>query len=296
MDDLPLAPLKALKASPSSSAHWVAEAQAAIQRGVASARVDPKEPVAQGGVAEAAPTRSDGAIVPFVAEAPGASGAEAKEAPTPMTTETAVSVVGVSASVEATMTEAGAPETTEAVIAEAGAPEVTAAVVMAARSSVQEAKMQAAEASAVPLAQGPPLLRESAREAEVYPISSDDTSRAREVVGAEETNAVEQPTPLLDEGSLALVRVRPEPQLGSEASRAAEASRVEAQRLEEKAKAYQAETRRWELKAKESEAEIIRATEASSTVQTVLKTEIGEHEALKCAALFTYEALEVEGV
>ena len=51
--------------------------------------------------------------------------------------------------------------------------------------------MQAAEASVVPLVQGPPLLRESAREMEVYPISSDDTSRAREVVDAEETGAVE---------------------------------------------------------------------------------------------------------
>ena len=109
------------------------------------------------------------------------------------------------------MTEARAPETAEAVIAEAGAPEVTTAVVMAARPSVQEAEMQAAEASAVPLAQGPPLLRESARETEVYPISSDDTSRAWEVVDAEETDAVERPAPLLDEGNSALVRVRPEP-------------------------------------------------------------------------------------
>ena len=55
------------------------------------------------------------------------------------------------------------------------------------------------------------MLREHAREAEVYPISSDDTSRAREVVDAEETGAVEQPAPILDEGSSALVRVRPEP-------------------------------------------------------------------------------------
>ena len=39
-------------------------------------------------------------------------------------------------------------------------------------------------------------------------------------------------------------------ELGSEASRAAEASRVEAQRLKEKAEACQAETRRWEQKAK----------------------------------------------
>ena len=63
----------------------------------------------------------------------------------------------------------------------------------------------------MPLAQGTPLLRESAREVEVYPISSDDTSRAWEVVDAEETDAVEQPAPLLDEGGSALVRVRPEP-------------------------------------------------------------------------------------
>jgi len=82
------------------------------------------------------------------------------------------------------------------VTAEAVAPEVTTAVVAVARPSVQEAEMSTAEASAVPLAQGPPLLRESARETEVHPISSDDTSRALEVVGAEETNAVEQPAPL----------------------------------------------------------------------------------------------------
>ncbi|XP_066311333.1 uncharacterized protein [Miscanthus floridulus] len=211
-DVMEVAPgVSALKASPGSSAHWVAEAQAAIQCGAASARVDPKGPVTHGGVAEAAPTQSDGAVVPFVAEAPGASEAEAMEATAPMTAETAVATVGVSASAEDTMAEAGAPETAEAVIAEAGAPEVTEAVVMAARPSVQEAETQAAEASAVPLAQGPPLLRESARETEVYPISSDDTSRAREVVDAEETDAVEQPAPLLDKGGSTLVRVRPEP-------------------------------------------------------------------------------------
>ena len=71
--------------------------------------------------------------------------------------------------------------------------------------------MKAVEALKAPLLQGPSLLRERAWETEVYPISSDDTSRAREVVDAEETDAVEQPAPLLDEGSSALVRVRPEP-------------------------------------------------------------------------------------
>ena len=133
------------------------------------------------------------------------------KATAPTTTETAVAAVGVSASAEATMAEARAPETAKAVIAEAGAPEVTKTVMMAARPSVQEAEMQAAEASVVPLVQGPPLLRESAREAEVYPISSDDTSRAREVVDTEDAGAVEQPAPILDEGSSALVRVQPEP-------------------------------------------------------------------------------------
>ena len=178
MDELPLAPLNSLKASPDSSAHWVAEAQAAIQRGTALARADPKEPAAQGGAGEATPTQtregvllpregeaheSDGAGVPLVAEAPGVSGAEAMEARASKTAETAVAAVGVSTSSEATMAEAGAPETTKA-------------VVMAARPSVQEAEMKAVEALEAPLLQGPPLLRERTRETEVYPISSDDTS------------------------------------------------------------------------------------------------------------------------
>ncbi|XP_066312558.1 uncharacterized protein [Miscanthus floridulus] len=240
------------------------------------------------------------------------------------------------------MAEAEAPKTVEAIIAEAGAPEITKAIVMAVRLSVEEAEMKAVEASVAPLVQGLPLLRESAREAEVYPISSDDTSRAREVVDAEETDAVEQLAPLLDEGSLALVQLGVEQrahqltkgaldealaaaeasqteamvwrgtveELGSEASRAAEASRVEAHRLKEEAEASRAEalrwkekteacqveTQHWEQKAKESEAEVTQAAEASSTVQIVLETEIGEHEALKHAALSACEALEVEGV
>ena len=81
-------------------------------------------------------------------------------------------------------------------------------------------------------------------------------------------------------------------ELGSEASRAAAASRVEAQRLKEKAKAFRVKARHWELKAKgefrrlpslaslffsltqphsvfhgaESEAEVTRAAEASNAV------------------------------
>ncbi|XP_066374785.1 uncharacterized protein [Miscanthus floridulus] len=166
VDELPLAPLKALKVSPGSSAHWVAEAQAAIQPGVASARADPKEPATQGGAAEATLTQmgegvlppyegeaheSDGARVPLVAEAPGVSEAKATEAGAPKTTETAVGAVGVSTTTEATMAEVGAPETVEAMIAEAGAPEITKADMTAARPSIQEVEKKAAEASVVPL-------------------------------------------------------------------------------------------------------------------------------------------------
>ncbi|XP_066344311.1 uncharacterized protein [Miscanthus floridulus] len=131
--------------------------------------------------------------VPLVVEAPGVSEAEATEATAPTTAETTVAMVGVSASAEATMAEAEAPETIEA-------------IAMAAMPSVQEAEMKAAEALVAPLVQGPPLLRESTRETEVYLISFDDTSRAREVVDAEDAGAVEQPMPILDEGGSALVR------------------------------------------------------------------------------------------
>ena len=146
-----MVPLKALKVNPGSTAHWVAEAQAAIQRGMASARADPKEPATQGGAAEATSTQtregvlppregeaheSDGVGVPLVAEAPGVSEAEAMGARAPNTAETAVATIGVSASTEATMAEAGAPETVEAIIAEARAPEITKAVVIMAGPSI----------------------------------------------------------------------------------------------------------------------------------------------------------------
>ncbi|XP_066361208.1 uncharacterized protein [Miscanthus floridulus] len=161
-----LAPLKALKVSPSSTAHWVVEAQAAIQH------------------------ESDGVEAPPVVEAteveaPRASEAEATEVRVPRTTE-------------ATAAGAGAPGTTEATVAEAD--------VSAAKPAAQELEMKAVEASVVPLVQGLPPLRESVREAEVHPISSDDTSRAQEVVDAEVVGTVEQLALTPGEGSSALVR------------------------------------------------------------------------------------------
>ncbi|XP_066311321.1 uncharacterized protein [Miscanthus floridulus] len=253
------------------------------------------------------------------------------EAPAPTIAETAVAVVGVSASVEATMAEVRAPETAKAVIAEARAPEVTKAIVMAARLSMQEAGMQA-------IVQGPLLLRESARETKVeaaaaqtqlaplaawvkeleeeltHAVSDRDAFRSRaeeatasgkalaEQLGAEEsahrltTDALNEALAIVEASQIeAMVLRGTVEELGSEASRAAEASWVEAQRLKEKAEACQAKTQRWEQKDKESEAEFTRAAEASGTVQTVLDTEIEEHEALKHAALSACEALEVEG-
>ena len=148
-----MAPLKALKVSPSSTAHWVVEAQAAIQRGVASARADPKEPATQGGATEAALTQEgegtplphdgearglDGAEVPLAAEAtgievPGVSQAGATEAAAPRTIEAAAAGTGALATAEATIAEVGAPETTEATMAEAGAPGTTEADVIVVR-------------------------------------------------------------------------------------------------------------------------------------------------------------------
>ena len=71
----------------------------------------------------------------------------------------------------------------------------------------QDADMGVGQASAPPLVQGPPPLQESAREVEVHSISSDDTTRAKEVVDAEVADTMEWPAPTSSEGSSALVRV-----------------------------------------------------------------------------------------
>ena len=130
-----MAPLKALKVSPSSTAHWVAEAQAAIHRGTASARADPKEPVAQGGATEATPKwMGEGVPPPQEAEARESDGAEA-----PSVAE-ATEVEAPRAS-KAKATEAGAPRTVEAAAAGARALKTTEA-------TVAEANMSAAKPAA----------------------------------------------------------------------------------------------------------------------------------------------------
>ncbi|XP_066384745.1 uncharacterized protein [Miscanthus floridulus] len=134
-----LAPLKALKVNPSSTAHWVAEVQATLQRGTTSARVDPKEPATQGGAVEVAPTRTgEGAPTPHEGEAHESDGAEVPsvaEVEAPLVSEAKAAGAGASRTIEAAAAGAGAPATTEATMAEAGAPGTTEADVITVRSS-----------------------------------------------------------------------------------------------------------------------------------------------------------------
>ena len=76
-------PLKALKVSTRSSARWVVDAQAALQRGTASARADLGESVVQEEATEAAMKQAED-------EAPRTSEAEVAEARAPGTTEAEV--------------------------------------------------------------------------------------------------------------------------------------------------------------------------------------------------------------
>ncbi|XP_066323683.1 uncharacterized protein [Miscanthus floridulus] len=262
---------------------------------------------------------------------------------------------GAPETAEASMAEAGAPGTTEATMAEAAAPGTTDADAIMAGLPAQEMEMKAAKALVAPLVQGLPPLRESAREVEILLISSDDTSRAQEMAGAEAAGVVEQPVPTPGEGSSALARERDvwdqlQQQKGLLAGanellsawsaevedlhlRCADAKVKAAtaqeqlaplvarvKELEEeltraandrdafRARAVEATASATTLAgqlgaeqnvhrlAKESEAEVTRVVEASSAVETVLETEIGEHEALESAARAAYNALAVEGV
>ncbi|XP_066311573.1 uncharacterized protein [Miscanthus floridulus] len=126
----------------------------------------------------------------------------------------------------------------------------------------------------------------------------------REVTGvAMERAGEETPTPheaeaYKSDGAEAPSVVETTEELEKEASRAAEASRVEvhdwkekaeasrveAQCWKEKAEASRAKAQRWEEKAEELEKEVTWAAKASITVQAVLKAKIRELDALKSAA------------
>ncbi|XP_066358482.1 uncharacterized protein [Miscanthus floridulus] len=181
---------KALKVSTSSTAQWVVEAQAAIQHSVASARADPKEPVAQGEAAEAA-TRQAGEEAPMPCKA---EAHELDEAEAPSVTK-------------ATEGEAEAPRTSKAEAMEADASRTTEAEVAEAKAlgTTKAEAVDVGHALILPLVEDQPPSQESTRELEVHSISSDDTSRGQEVADAEAASTMEQPAPTSGEGSSVLV-------------------------------------------------------------------------------------------
>ena len=79
----------------------------------------------------------------------------------------------------------------------------------AAEPVAQDAAVEAGQASVPPSVQDLLPSQESAQA--VQTISSDDTSRGKEVADTEVASTAEQPVPTPTEGSSALVRVRPEP-------------------------------------------------------------------------------------
>jgi len=151
--------------SASATARWVVDAQSALQRGAASARADPKEPVAQGEATEAATElagdeapapREAVAFEADEAEAPTIAEATEGEAEAPRTPKAEVAEAGASRASEAEVADAGAPRTTEAEVAEAGAPRTTEAEVEeaglgAAEPAAQDAETEVGQASAPPL-------------------------------------------------------------------------------------------------------------------------------------------------
>ncbi|XP_066333209.1 uncharacterized protein [Miscanthus floridulus] len=130
-----LAPRKSLKVSTGSTAQWVVEAQATIQRGMASARANPKELVTQGEATRAATEQAEEEPTPREAEAHGSDKAEAPsvaeatktKVEAPKTSEAEATEVEASRTTEAEVAKARAPRTTEAEVAEAGAPGTTEA-------------------------------------------------------------------------------------------------------------------------------------------------------------------------
>ncbi|XP_066347807.1 uncharacterized protein [Miscanthus floridulus] len=257
-----LAPRKALKVSTSSTAQWVMEAQATIQRGTALAKAALKEPDAQGEATEAATQRAgDEAPMSLEAEAHKLDRAEAPlvakategEAKVPKTSEAEVTEVGASRTTEAELAEAGALETTEAEVGEAdvGAVELVA----------QEAETEVGQASVPPPVQDPPPLQESAQEVEEL-----------EAWSLEKLLFLQRERDVWDQ-------LQRQKDLLAYANELLSAQSTEVEDLHLRL-----------------EKEVSWAAKASVEVQAVLEVEIEEHNTLQSAARTTCEALEVEGV
>ncbi|XP_066373564.1 uncharacterized protein [Miscanthus floridulus] len=163
----------------------------------------------------------------------------------------------------------------------------------------------------------PPLWRARIKELEeelTRAVGEQDTFRSRAEQAEASAKAVtgqlgmKQGVHLLTKGALAealkvaeasrveALALKEKAKLEREASRAAEASRVEVQHWKEKAEASRVEAQHWEEKAEGLEKEVFWVAEASVAVQAVLEAEIEEHNALWSTARTVCEALEVEGV
>ncbi|XP_066380358.1 uncharacterized protein [Miscanthus floridulus] len=166
VEDPPLAPRKALKVNVSSSAHQAAEAQAGVQRGAASDEAISEEVAAQGKGAEAAVERvEEGEPTPRDVVGLGATEA------------------GASSTAEAIESEAGAPKTSEVRAVDSGAIEVEMAEARAPGSIETEAmEVEAEQTLASPL---------------VQTISSDDSSQGKEAADVEAASATEQQAELV---------------------------------------------------------------------------------------------------
>ncbi|XP_066354806.1 uncharacterized protein [Miscanthus floridulus] len=165
-----LAPHKALKVSTNSTAQWVVEAQATIQRGTALARADSKEPIAQEEAIEAAMKqageeapmpREAGVLELSEAKAPSIAEATEGEAEAPRTSEAEVVEARASRASEAEVADIEVPRTTEAEVVEAGAlgtteAEAVEASLGTAELAAQDAETEAGQALVPPPVQDPP--------------------------------------------------------------------------------------------------------------------------------------------
>ncbi|XP_066382966.1 uncharacterized protein [Miscanthus floridulus] len=292
-----LVPHKALKVNPSSTAHWVAEAQATLQPDAASARADQKELATQGGAAEVAPTQmGEGALPPHEGEAHEPdegkvpSVAEATEVEAPRVSEAKAMEAGAPRTAEATAAGAGAPATTEAMMMEAGALGTTKADVITSRDDPKGEPLFTLEDAAEggrwdTFEQYRQLAEQSLQTAlsvvadDLLGVAQDQLQRQKGLLaGANELLAVrsvevedlrlhcanakvevamaqDQVAPLAARVKELEEELTCVAELGREASRVAEASRVEAQRLKEKAEASQVEAQRGKEKAEASQVE-----------------------------------------
>ncbi|XP_066316634.1 uncharacterized protein [Miscanthus floridulus] len=124
-----------------------------MQRGAASARADPKEPIVRGEATEAAMKQAgEEAPTPREARALESGEAEASSIAEATEGEAEVAEAGASRASKAEVADTGAPRTTEAEVAKAGAPRTTEAEVAeaglgAAEPAAQDAKTEAGQAS-----------------------------------------------------------------------------------------------------------------------------------------------------